>query len=35
VGVTIDVPCRATIAGIRAGRDEILDCALKNLAMPR
>ncbi len=31
VGVAIDVPCKATIAGIRAGRDEILDCALKTL----
>jgi C-terminal processing protease CtpA/Prc len=32
VGVKIDVPCRPTIAGIRAGRDEVLDCALKALA---
>lgn len=31
VGVKIDVPCVSTIAGIRAGRDEVLDCALKAL----
>jgi C-terminal processing protease CtpA/Prc len=31
VGVKIDVPCLPTIAGIRAGRDEVLDCALKAL----
>jgi C-terminal processing protease CtpA/Prc len=28
IGVKIDVPCMPTIAGIRAGRDEVLDCAL-------
>jgi C-terminal processing protease CtpA/Prc len=32
VGVKIDVPCAPTIAGIRAGRDEVLDCALKALS---
>jgi C-terminal processing protease CtpA/Prc len=32
VGVKIDVPCRPTIAGMRAGRDEVLDCALKALS---
>lgn len=31
VGVKIDVPCVPTIAGIRGGRDEVLDCALKAL----
>jgi C-terminal processing protease CtpA/Prc len=30
-GVKIDVPCHPTIAGIRAGRDEILECALSAL----
>lgn len=30
-GVAIDVPCKLTIAGMRAGRDEILDCALRAL----
>jgi C-terminal processing protease CtpA/Prc len=32
VGVKIDVPCAPTIEGIRAGRDEVLDCALKALS---
>jgi C-terminal processing protease CtpA/Prc len=32
VGVRIDVPCSSTISGIRAGRDEVRDCALKALA---
>jgi C-terminal processing protease CtpA/Prc len=32
VGVKIDVPCKPTIAGIRAGRDEVLDCALRALS---
>jgi len=31
VGVKIDVPCKPTITGIRAGRDEILECALRAL----
>jgi hypothetical protein len=31
VGVKIDVPCKPTIAGIRAGRDEVLECALRAL----
>jgi len=31
VGVKIDVPCEPTIEGIRAGRDEILECALRAL----
>jgi C-terminal processing protease CtpA/Prc len=33
VGVQIDIPCQPTIAGIRAGRDEVLDCALEALTM--
>jgi C-terminal processing protease CtpA/Prc len=33
-GVKIDVPCAPTIAGIRAGRDEVLDCALNALSFP-
>jgi hypothetical protein len=32
VGVKVDVPCKPTIAGIRAGRDEVLDCALRALS---
>ncbi len=32
VGVKINVPCAPTIDGIRAGRDEVLDCALKALS---
>jgi len=32
VGITIDVPCSITIAGLREGRDEPLDCALRELA---
>jgi hypothetical protein len=32
-GVAIDVPCSATIAGIQAGRDEILECALRALGV--
>jgi C-terminal processing protease CtpA/Prc len=35
VGVKIDVPCVPTIAGIRAGRDEILECALQTLNSQR
>jgi hypothetical protein len=31
VGVKIDVSCGPTIAGMRAGRDEVLECALKVL----
>ena len=31
VGVPVDVPCPYTIAGIRAGRDEILECALREV----
>lgn len=31
VGVRIDVRCEQTIAGIREGRDEILECALREL----
>jgi C-terminal processing protease CtpA/Prc len=30
-GVAIDVECPQTIAGLRAGRDEVLQCALKAL----
>jgi C-terminal processing protease CtpA/Prc len=33
-GVALDVVCPDTIAGLRAGRDETLDCALKALAKP-
>lgn len=32
VGVKIDVQCPNTIAGLREGRDEALDCALRELA---
>jgi C-terminal processing protease CtpA/Prc len=32
VGVKIAVPCAPTIEGIRAGRDEVLECALKALS---
>ena len=32
VGVKIAVPCAPTVEGIRAGRDEVLDCALKALS---
>jgi C-terminal processing protease CtpA/Prc len=32
VGVALDVECRNTIAGLREGRDETLDCALRELA---
>jgi C-terminal processing protease CtpA/Prc len=31
VGVKLDVECPNTIAGLREGRDEILDCALREL----
>ncbi len=31
-GLDIDVPCAPTIAGLRAGRDEILECAERALA---
>ena len=30
-GVRLDVECPVTIAGLREGRDEILDCALQGL----
>jgi len=30
-GVRVDVVCAPTIAGMRAGRDEVLDCALRAL----
>ena len=30
-GVRIDVPCTPTIAGLRAGRDEVLECAIAAL----
>ena len=32
VGVKLDVECPNTIAGLREGRDETLDCALRELA---
>jgi C-terminal processing protease CtpA/Prc len=32
VGVAIDVACPNTIAGLRDGRDETLDCALRELS---
>ena len=32
VGVKLDVPCPNTIAGLREGRDETLDCALRELS---
>ena len=32
VGVKLDVACPNTIAGVREGRDETLDCALRELA---
>jgi C-terminal processing protease CtpA/Prc len=32
LGVRLDVECPVTVAGLREGRDEILDCALKDLA---
>jgi C-terminal processing protease CtpA/Prc len=32
VGVKLDVECPSTIAGLREGRDETLDCALRELA---
>jgi C-terminal processing protease CtpA/Prc len=32
VGVALDVECPNTIAGLREGRDETLDCALRELA---
>jgi len=35
VGVAIDVPCSVTIAGLREGRDEAVDCALRELAKHR
>ena len=31
-GLDVDVPCAPTIAGLRAGRDEILECAERALA---
>jgi peptidase S41-like protein len=33
-GLKLDVECPVTVAGLRAGRDEILDCALQGLATP-
>jgi hypothetical protein len=30
-GVALDVECPVTVAGLRAGRDEVLECALKDL----
>ncbi|HMJ91666.1 MAG TPA: S41 family peptidase [Candidatus Acidoferrum sp.] len=33
VGVALDVECPNTITGLREGRDETLDCALRELAM--
>ena len=32
VGVKLDVECPNTIAGLREGRDETLDCALRELS---
>ncbi|HEV7609080.1 MAG TPA: S41 family peptidase [Steroidobacteraceae bacterium] len=32
VGVALDIECPNTIAGLREGRDETLDCALRELA---
>jgi C-terminal processing protease CtpA/Prc len=32
VGVNLDIECPNTIAGLREGRDETLDCALRELA---
>jgi hypothetical protein len=34
VGVAVDVECRDTIAGLRDGRDETLECALRALDVP-